>query len=254
MSLLEALFLGIIQGITEFFPISSSGHLILFQKLLGLDHLEKYVFFDLVCHLGTLFAVLWIFAGEIKKAFSEKSYFFQVVIGTLPLFPMVFLLHPLKSLFNKIEYLGYFFLLTSVLLYFGERFRMRLSSDKRSFRDAIGIGCFQALAILPGVSRSGSTISGAKLLGWKTEDAIAFSFLLSVPAILGGIVLEAKEAFFGDSPVYFEANAYLAGFAAAFFTGFIALKCLIRIAARDKFKIFSWYCAGIGFLTLYLFH
>lgn len=256
MSLFEAILLGIVQGITEFFPVSSSGHLILLQKLLGFNNLDNYVFFDLICHLGTLLAVLLIFFNEVKLAFSEKKYFFQIVLGTLPLFPLVLILHPLKALFNKVEFLGYFFLLTAIILYVGERFQRQLSSSRRSYKDAIGIGCFQALAILPGVSRSGSTISGAKLLGWKTEQAIAFSFLLSIPAILGGMVLETKDIFFGNSHAManFEPLTYLAGFATAFFTGFIALKCLIRIAIRDKFKIFIWYCAGIGFLTLYLFH
>lgn len=256
MSLFEAIILGIIQGITEFFPVSSSGHLILFQKLLGLNNLNHYVFFDLICHLGTLLAVVLIFFKEVKLAFSEKRYFFQIILGTLPLFPLVLLLHPLKALFNKVELLGYFFLLTAIILYIGEHFKRKSTVSNRSYKEALGIGCFQALAILPGVSRSGSTIAGAKLFGWKTEQAIAFSFLLSIPAILGGMILETKEIFFGSSNalVNFEPLTYLAGFATAFFTGFIALKCLIRIAIRDKFKIFIWYCAGIGFLTLYLFH
>lgn len=254
MSLFEAIFLGFIQGLTEFFPVSSSGHLILFQKLLGMSHLENYVFFDLICHLGTLLAVLWFFYDEIRLAFSEKTYFWQVFLGTLPLFPLALLAHPLKALFNKVELLGCFFLLTAVLLFLGERFKKNAATKSQSYKEAIGIGCFQALAILPGVSRSGSTISGARLFGWSTNQAIAFSFLLSIPAILGGMVLEVKDLFSSQSTASLELTSYLAGFVAAFFTGFIALKCLIRIAARDKFKIFIWYCTGIGFFTLYLFH
>lgn len=256
MSLFEAIFLGLIQGITEFFPVSSSGHLILFQKLLGWQNLENYVFFDLICHFGTLLAVFFIFFNEIKLAFTEKKYFLQIVCGTLPLFPLALLSHPLKALFNKIEFLGYFFLLTAFILYIGEKYRRNAPAGNSTYKQALSIGCFQALAILPGVSRSGSTISGAKLLGWQTGQAISFSFLLSIPAILGGMILESKEVFFGhaQSLNHFEPVTYLAGFAAAFFTGLIALKCLIRIAVRDKFRIFIWYCTGIGFLTLYLFH
>ncbi|KAF3362408.1 Undecaprenyl-diphosphatase [Chlamydiales bacterium STE3] len=257
MSPLKAIFLGLIQGVTEFFPVSSSGHLILFQKLLGFENLEKYVLFDLICHFGTLFAVLIVFFKEIRHTLFDKQSLLQIGCGTLPLFPIAFLLHPLKSLFNQVEFLGYFFFTTALILYLGEKVAKREHCPQRSsLLDALKIGCFQAFAVLPGVSRSGSTISGAKMLGWQPEKAVVFSFLLSIPAILGGIILESREVLAGNTLTINSLGffTYVAGFLTAFVTGFFALKLLIRIAIKDKFRIFIWYCIAVGSLTLFLFH
>lgn len=253
MSFFEAIFLGLIQGITEFFPVSSSGHLVLFQKLLGFNNLENYMFFDLVCHLGTLLAVGIVFADEIKKVFKDKKRVLQILLGTLPLFPLVLILKPLKSIFNDPQYLGFFFLLTALLLFLGEKISS-IKAQPNPYRDALKIGCFQALAILPGVSRSGSTISCAKILGWNVKEALSFSFLLSIPAILGGMVLETfqmvyKQSFPAEIPLY----TYFAGFLTAFFIGWMTLKLLIRIAIRDKFQVFIWYTFLMGLFTIILF-
>lgn len=257
MTSIEAIILGFIQGVTEFLPVSSSGHLILFQKILGYENLERYILFDLICHLGTLLAIVFIFASEIKKVFKQKAHFFQVVCGTLPLFPLVLLLHPIKELFNQVEWLGFFFLITAFILYLGERnTKVTLEETKTPYKDALKIGCMQALAIAPGISRSGATISGARLLGWQREQAVVFSFLLSIPAILGGIVLETKEFLANDAlnTISISPVAYAIGFTTAFLAGLLALKLLIRIAIKDKFRVFIWYCIAIGLISLYLFH
>ncbi|MGK5594841.1 MAG: undecaprenyl-diphosphate phosphatase [Parachlamydiaceae bacterium] len=256
MTSIEAIILGLIQGVTEFLPVSSSGHLILFQKILGFEDLEQFILFDLICHLGTLLAILLILFQEIKQAFIRKDQLFQVICGTLPLFPLVLLLHPIKELFNQVELLGFFFLTTAFILYLGERKTNRMIETKSPYKDALKIGCMQALAIVPGISRSGATISGARILGWHREKAVVFSFLLSIPAILGGIVLETKTFFtnelidaIGISPI-----AYAIGFTTAFLAGYLALKLLIRIAIKDKFRVFIWYCITIGLVSLYLFN
>lgn len=256
MSLLEALILGLVQGITEFLPVSSSGHLLLFQKLLGFKDLENYLLFDLVCHLGTLLAVGLIFYREIKEAFLDRTQFLQVVVGTLPLFPLVLLLKPIKSVFSEPQYLGYFFLVTALILFLGEHFSKARKEKAASFGDAFKIGCFQALAILPGISRSGSTISGARILGWDAKRAISFSFLLSIPAILGAITLEIyklnslSEGSFGENPL----SIYIVGLLTSFVIGAISLKFLIRIAHQGRFKIFIWYCLALGILALFFIH
>lgn len=257
MSLLEAIFLGIVQGLTEFLPISSSGHLILFQKLLNLNDLSQYILFDLWCHVGTLLAVVAIFFLDIKGALKDRKRFLQLIIATLPLFPLAVAFKPLKSLFNEPQYLGYFFLITALLLFLGQRYaKIRPEAERlsRRYPDALKIGCFQALAVLPGVSRSGSTISCARLLGWSAEEAVTFSFLLSIPAILGGMTLELASHFLNKSkeaPI--DISLYAAGCLAAFATGLIALKFLIRLARKAAFNPFIWYCAVLGLLTLFLF-
>lgn len=257
MSLLQAIFLGIVQGLTEFLPISSSGHLILFQKLLNLNDLDKYVLFDLWCHVGTLLAVVAIFFLDIKVVLKDRKKFLQLFIATLPLFPLVLAIKPLKSLFNEPQYLGYFFLITALLLFFGQRYAKIRSEEERSSRfypDAFKIGCFQALAVLPGVSRSGSTISCARLLGWSAEEAVTFSFLLSIPAILGAITLELGSLFLNKSKALpIDVSLYAAGCLTAFATGLIALKFLIHLARKAAFNLFIWYCAILGLLTLFLF-
>ena len=200
LTLLDAIILGIVQGLTEFLPVSSSGHLKLVQYFLGLQNLDRYIIFDLVCHLGTLLAILIVFFRSIKQLVStNKTLFWQVVLGTLPLFPLVLMMKPIKAAYASPSYLGFFFLMTAAILFLGCRFGKIVSTaerEKHSWRDALLVGMWQAIAILPGVSRSGSTISGARLLGWNANDAVTFSFLLAIPAICGGTILECFKDLF----------------------------------------------------------
>lgn len=258
MTTFEAILLGIIQGLTEFLPVSSSGHLALSQYLLGFQNLDQYVLFNLVCHLGTLFALSLIFKNEIFSAlFKDTVRFRQVVLGTLPLFPLVLIIKPIKELFDQPQYLGFFFLITAFLLYLSVR-NLRVVSDNikqnNRWRDAVVIGLFQAVAILPGVSRSGATISAGRLLGWQKNDAITFSFLLAIPAILGGVIVESMHLFRATSLPEIGFKPYLFGFLTSFVIGYYALKLLMRIAAKEKFIYFVWYCAILGIATLFYFN
>lgn len=258
MSTLEAIILGIIQGITEFLPVSSSGHLQLFQEFLGVKNLENYILFSLVCHLGTLLAILIIFAPKIKAILIESgAKMRQVILGTLPLFPLVLIMKPIKALFDQPQYLGYFFLLTSLLLYLGNRFGKSLASEKleqKKWRDSLVIGTFQAVAVLPGVSRSGSTISAAKLLGWSQQEAITFSFLLAIPAILGGTALECWQLTKGTDISGMGFMQYFAGFISSFAVGYCSLLVLIRFMTGNKFMYFAWYCLFLGLATSLYFN
>lgn len=258
VSTLEAIFLGLIQGLTEFLPISSSGHLVLAQSLLGMENLKDFLVFNIVCHLGTLFAIFFVFSKKIKDLFlTEKKMLLKLAIALLPLFPLVFLLKPIKDFFDQPQYLGYFFLITAFILFLGVRFGKDLPSKslaKHPWRDALTIGLFQAIAILPGVSRSGSTISGARLLGWSYDQAITFSFLLAIPTILAGVVLELGQLLLKPQETLPGITwvQYATGFTFSFIFGFIALIYLQKLASKQRFMYFVWYCLFLGIvLTLY---
>lgn len=256
MTFFEALFLGILQGLTEFLPVSSSGHLTLFQNIFNISDLDKLVLFDLVIHLGTLCAIVCVFAKKIWEFFRDRTLFLSICIAITPLFPLLAIIKPIKSLFNSPEYLGYFFLTTAALLYSGIRFGRTAAPVEHRWRDAFIIGLFQALAILPGVSRSGSTVSGARLLGWSYQEALTFSFLLAIPTILGGVAVEGFQLWKGAAAVHPDVGLidYLTGFFSAFGVGFFALKWLIRLQSSDKWMIFVWYCLILGISTTIYFN
>lgn len=250
MNVWEALVLGIIQGVTEFLPISSSGHLILAERLLGLENLSHYVFFDLICHLGTLGAIFLVFAEEIQKTLLERRRMLQFCIALLPLIPLVFFTKKIKVLFDQPEWMGFGFLLTALILLIGYHFQRRENLDsEKSKRSALIIGMAQCFAILPAVSRSGTTISVSRLLGWSPHQAVTFSFLLSIPTILGGIALELIK---GEQPANLDASVYFSGFLSAALVGYFSLRLLIRIVGTAKFQLFGWYCAGLGLLLIYI--
>jgi len=261
MSTLEAILLGLIQGVTEFLPVSSSGHLELGQVLLGFEQLNTYVLFDLVCHLGTLLAILIIFFPQIRAtATTDRTKLLQVFLATLPLFALIPIMKPVKATFDQPQYLGFFFLLTATLLYAGMYFKTVKPKDtlqKSRWRDALTIGIFQVIAIFPGVSRSGSTISAGWMLGWDRRDAVTFSFLLAIPTILGGISFELLQLLGqgeGKFPPSIGPTQYIAGFVSSFAFGYAALLLLIRLAMKEKFMYFVWYCLALGILTTWYFY
>lgn len=258
MSVLQAIFLGIIQGITEFLPVSSKGHLILGQYFFNLGSPEDFIFFDLICHVGTLGAIFLVYAKEIRALFtSNRQRLVQIIIATLPLFPVVFLLKEIESLYNNIQYLGYFYFFTASLLFTAATWghnKTAVQLKKQRWRDPLLIGFFQLLALLPGVSRSGSTISGARLLGWNSQEAVTFSFLIAIPAVLGGVALKVLQILFMDEQPHasLEISHYVAGFTASFLIGYASLLLVIELISRGKLIYFAWYCLALGIgLTLY---
>lgn len=260
MTTLDAIFLGIVQGLTEFLPVSSSGHLKLFQYFLGMRDLDAYIIFDLACHLGTLLAIVFVFSNHIKEIFtrSNPTRFWQVILATLPLFPLVLLMKPIKATYANPYYLGFFFILTSIILFLGIKFGKTISEEqslKHPWRGALIVGICQAIAIFPGVSRSGSTISGARLIGWAPKDAIIFSFLLAIPAILGGTILELYKLWqHPESGINLPIFHYVLGFFVSFVVGFFALQLLIRLAMQNRFYYFAWYCLMLGIAITYYFY
>jgi undecaprenyl-diphosphatase len=259
MTTWQAFVLGLIQGITEFLPVSSSGHLALVQYFLGFKNLQDYILFDLICHLGTLLAIFYVFFPVIKDSLIiHTNRFWQIVLGTLPLFPLVLLLKPIKAFFDHPQLLGPCFLISACLLFaslYGRSF-IQSQTNKRSWQDPLTIGIFQAVAILPGISRSGATISAARLLGWQKEQSIQFSFLLAIPAILGGSIIEGWQAWHTSITVLSNLNpwTFLIGFFTSFLFGCLALQILIRLVIQDKWSYFAWYCLVLGIATTIYFN
>lgn len=256
MTTWQAFILGVIQGITEFLPISSSGHLALGQYFLGLENLQDYILFDLVCHLGTLAAILYVFFPIIKESLSiHHNRFWQIVLGTLPLFPLVLILKPIKSLFDQPQFLGPCFLVSAALL-FASLYWQFPFHGKAKWQDPFTIGLFQSVAILPGISRSGATISAARLLGWSKESAIQFSFLLAIPAILGGTVLEGLQAWQSPAEILLNLSpwVFIIGFFTSCIVGCLSLWILIRLVIQDKWSYFAWYCLVLGITTTVYFN
>ena len=250
MTILEATILGIIQGFTEFLPISSSGHLVLGQAILGIEQPGNE--FEILVHLGTLASVLVIFFDDIKSLIlsltSKKTQIFimYILIGTLPAVGIGLGFKDLiYSLFENVTAVGGALIFTGVVL-FGSSFANRQDKE-HSFLTCILIGCAQAMAIIPGVSRSGMTISAALFLGLSAKEAARFSFLLAIPAIGGAGLLTALVVSGGfQMPL----PVALAGLTSSFAVGVVALKWLLGWLEQGKFHYFGIYCLAVGLITL----
>lgn len=256
MSIWDALILGIIQGVTEFLPISSSGHLALGQYFLGFDHQQDHLIFNLVCHLGTLCAIFFVYFSYLQDNFKfQKKHIWNVVIGTIPLIPLVAIIKPLKQLFGLPQILGPCFLFSACLLFgsFYWQIPSFLKKERRGWTDPLIIGFFQAVAIFPGISRSGATVSAARFLNWSTVSALQFSLLLAIPAILGGVVLESWEAFHRLQSIEYL-WPLIVGFLTSFFVGSFSLVMLVRLTIQDKWIYFAWYCLLLGTVTTLYFN
>lgn len=253
MNEVEAFILGIIQGLTEFLPISSTGHLYLGRHLFGLD--EAGIFLDTMLHVGTLIAVLIIYRVDIfallRRPFSPLTFF--LIIGTLP---AIFAGYFLSDFFDKLSQtgstIGWEFVITGTVLYFSERFYKGTKSLKDlNVKDALFIGFFQALAIFPAISRSGFTIVAALFRGYDRASATKFSFLLSIPAILGGVTLQGASILSGGGESIGLIPLIIAAISSCFF-GFVAIKWMISYLQNHSLKVFAYYTWFLGFLIIVL--
>lgn len=261
---------GVIQGLTEFLPISSSGHLSVAQHFLGVE--EAGLLISIVLHLGTLIAVfiafykdIWglikeffltikdIFTGKFswKDMNDSRKMLFMVIIATILLVPVYFV----KDFFTCMEgdgdiiFEGCAFMFTALLLFLSDACVKGFKTGKdMKVRDAIAVGLFQCVALFPGVSRSGSTITAGLFCGLSRETAVKFSFILGIPAILGGSVFEIKDAF--DSGLDMDIPSLLIGFVIAAAVGVLAIKLVSLVTKKNKFKFFGIYVLLLGMLCV----
>ncbi len=258
MSWIEALILGIVQGLTEFLPVSSSGHLEIVKALFG-DTLvaEESMFMTVMMHGATALSTIVIFRKEIAEIFvglfqfkwNEQTIFsLKIILSMMPAaFVGVVFNDQIEALFDgRILLVGFMLLLTAVLLFLADK--AKTTNKSVGYRDAIIIGISQAIAILPGISRSGATISTSVLLGVDRGKAARFSFLMVVPLILGKV---AKDLMSSDFTV--SGNSFFPvfiGFLAAFITGLFACTWMIKLVKQSKLSYFAIYCAIVGVIAI----
>ena len=273
MSLFNALILGIIQGVAEFLPISSSGHLSIAQNLLGLGvEGTDDVFFDVLLHLGTLAAVFVAYWSDIKDMVLEffrtigdirrgsmpkdippaRRLILLIIVGTLRLFLVLPIQDVVEGLYSNTYFVGAALLVTGGLLFACDRIRKGRKNEKSTtIGDVLVIGVGQAIATCPGISRSGMTISAGCFCGLERRFAVRFAILLSIPAVLGANILHiTDEVSEGVDPALIP--AYLLGVAAAAISGYLSIRLVRMVADKGKFGAFSYYCWAVGILTLVL--
>ena len=251
MNIFEAIIIGLVQGLTEFSPISSSGHLVIIQKILKINSPGNLI--EVSAHLGTLLSIILIYKKEIwgiitsLKSSESKKYIFMIVLATLP--SVVFVLTSksfIIRLFESVSSVAIALIFTGCILYMsGIKY---YSNKKLSLAKGFLIGISQAFAIIPGISRSGMTISIALLLGVSSKEAAKFSFMLAVPAIFGATILTFLDAQFDQLKIMITPLVVTA--LVSFVSGLLALKFLIKILNAGKFYYFSFYCILIGLISL----
>lgn len=247
MNNLTSIFLGVIQGVTEFLPISSSGHLVLAQKLIP-GFTQPGILFDVILHFGTTAAVLFYYR---KKLLSLKfNYLVLLLVGTVPAVLAGLLFRKqIESMFTDTKFLGIQFIITAFLCFMVDS--KAAAKGILNIKSSILIGIAQALAIIPAISRSGATIAAGVKLGIKKEDVAEYSFLMSVPAILGANILELYSH--RNSLDLGQYGTYALGFLAALITGFLSIGVLLRLLKENKFKIFGYYSLVLGILVILIF-
>jgi len=269
LDLFSAVALGIIQGLTEFLPVSSSGHLVLFSSLL--DVKEPSVVFEVLVHVGTLAAVLLVFWNEfveIVKGFfklvrspkqAARLYrselgcrlFVWLCAGTLPIVIAALLFKDqVEALFSSTRFVGFALIITGLILFIADRVSERSGKSEQSLLDSLWIGIGQAVAVLPGISRSGTTIAFGLARGLSREQAARFSFLLSIPGILGALVLSIPDL--AGGAVSASGGVLFAGMLAAAVTGYGAIRLLLQVVRRGRLVWFSYYTWAVGLLVLIL--
>jgi len=255
MTIWQAIILGIVQGIAEFLPISSSGHLVLMQRVFGID--LPSMTFDILVHLGSLCAVFAVFWKDIlaliKKPFQKMTA--MLIVGTIPAVVVGFAFKDqIEQIFNQGFFLAIAFAITGLLLLAADSIpvaRSRKEEKDMTLIDALIIGCMQALALPPGISRSGATITGGLLRGLNRETAARFSFLLSIIAIGGAGLLEAWEIY--ESPEIISRGdilPFIIGFIAAAVSGYFAIRLLLELIKKCNLKYFSYYLFILAALIL----
>ncbi|RJX24682.1 MAG: undecaprenyl-diphosphate phosphatase [Dethiobacter sp.] len=256
MNYLEAILLGLLQGLTEFLPVSSSGHLVLAQSFLNIK--QPGVTFEVMVHFGTLMSIIRVFRKDLcslfrsfKSKMEERKFLVLLIIGSIPTGLMGILLQSFFiGIFDKPLIVGFMLLITGFIVLAISRVNINTKTIKNmNIWDAVVIGIFQGIAIIPGITRSGSTILGALCRGLNRDTAIRYSFLLALPAIAGATILELRNLLkFVESPEFFFPNVL--AMLTAFFSGILAITVFINLLKRGKFHYIAYYCWFLGILTV----
>lgn len=245
MNIISAILLGFIQGLTEFLPISSSGHLVLAQSLIP-DFIQPGIFFDVILHAGTLVAVIAYFWKRLLKITQKQI--MLLIIGTIPAGVAGFLFEDaFEAMFGDVKAVGLQLIISGVICLLIDKAQTK--KKEISYTDSFLIGIGQAIAIIPGISRSGSTIFAAVKRGIKREEAAEFSFFLSIPAIAGAILLQTLKH---GASTEIDPTFYIAGFLTALIFGFLSIKVLLNMLKQKQFKYFAIYCFIIGTVVIFL--
>lgn len=273
MSLLSSILLGVIQGVAEFLPISSSGHLAIAEHLLGMSGASDIPeFFDVLLHLGTLVAVFVAYWDDVRDMVVEffcggrdlargstptpvppaRRMILLIIVGTLPLLIVLPIKDLVEGLADNMYFVAAALLVTGCLLFASDRVRKGRKTEKSATMvDVLLVGVAQAIATCPGISRSGTTITAGCFRGFDRKFAVRFSFLLSIPAILGANILSLKDAVEAGI-IWADVPVYLVGVVVSAVVGYACIRLLKMIADRGKFGAFAYYCWAVGVLTLIL--
>ncbi|MCI7733949.1 MAG: undecaprenyl-diphosphate phosphatase [Dysosmobacter sp.] len=273
LSLLSSILLGVIQGVAEFLPISSSGHLAIAEHLLGMSGASDIPeFFDVLLHLGTLVAVFVAYWDDVRDMVVEffcgvrdlargstptpvppaRRMILLIIVGTLPLLIVLPIKDLVEGLADNMYFVAAALLVTGCLLFASDRVRKGRKTEKSATMvDVLLVGVAQAIATCPGISRSGTTITAGCFRGFDRKFAVRFSFLLSIPAILGANILSLKDAVEAGI-IWADVPVYLVGVVVSAVVGYACIRLLKMIADRGKFGAFAYYCWAVGVLTLIL--
>ena len=269
MTYLSSFLLGLVQGLAEFLPISSSGHLSIAQNLLGLNT-EIPEFFDVLLHLGTLVAVFVAYWRDICDMVAElihgvgdlvhgttprqvppaRRLILLIIVGTLPLFILLPIHKQVQALSNNMVFIGAALVVTGFLLFACDLVRKGKKTERTAtIADVLVVGLGQAIATMPGISRSGMTIATGCFMGFERKFAVRFSFLLSIPAVLGANILSLKDAL-DAGIIWAEVPMYVVGVVTAAVVGYACIRLLRLVAEKGRFGAFAYYCWAVGLLTL----
>lgn len=281
MTIIEAIVMGIVQGLTEFLPVSSSGHLAIFRNILNIN-LEGGVLFEVLLHIGTLVAIIIAYFKDIQKLIIEgvglvldffrylfnilnprkktnislinseyRRFVLLIIIASIPTAILGLLLEEIiEGAFTTLLIPGICLLITGCLLYISDKIKKGYKKEKNTkYKDSVIIGLFQGFATMPGISRSGSTIVAGLLCGLDREFAVKFSFLMSLPAIGGATLLQIKDI---NSNLMNSTlvTSYILGMVASAIVGYICIKTLLKIIKDNKFHYFAYYCWAAGFFAI----
>ena len=254
MTITQSILSGVVQGITEFFPISSSGHLVILQGLFGLK--EPQLAFDIFLHLGTTVSILIFFYKDIIGLLKNRRLAVLLITGSIPTFIIGM---SFKDIFERFfampKVVGYMLVVTGVWLIvstvYSSRFNKSGTKKELGFLNSIIVGIAQGISIMPGISRSGATIATGMLTGLEREVAFKFSFLLAVPAVLGAVTLKAHKI--GFSLITKDAFGFIVGGLVAMIVGIFSIKALLKIVRNNQLYIFGVYCLIAGTLVAILF-